>query len=105
MRKMPHQRDERAGLPSAVAVRVGQAGDFSKGRIRSMASLPVTGVALVGIGAALLAASGSPAKAATIELINASPATIDRFYVATCRSRHWGPDLTHARSVPPGGKF
>lgn len=70
-----------------------------------MARLPITGCMLAGMAAAALTASAAPAKAAMLELINASPATIDRFYVATCRSRSWGPDLTRARSVPPGGKF
>jgi hypothetical protein len=62
-------------------------------------------LALAAIAAAALGASAPPAKAASISLVNASPASIDKFYVAPCRSRSWGPDLAGARRVPPGGTF
>src|SRR4051812_43808191 len=70
-----------------------------------MAKSPIVGVILAGLSAAVVSASTLPANAAAIELINASPATIDKFYVAACGKRSWGPDLTGARQVPPGGKF
>ncbi len=70
-----------------------------------MVSSPIIGLALVGIAAAISTFSVRPANAAALELINASPATIDKFYVTPCRKRTWGPDLTGNRQVPPGGKF
>jgi hypothetical protein len=65
----------------------------------------IVALALAGVSAGVLSTTVVPARAAAIELINASPATIDKFYVAPCRSRSWGPDLTGAKQVPPGGKF
>jgi hypothetical protein len=62
-------------------------------------------IALAGVTAAALGALALPAAAASISLVNASPASIDKFYIAPCRSRSWGPDLTGARRVAPGGTF
>jgi hypothetical protein len=67
-----------------------------------MTKLSIIGLAVAGVTAATLS---TPALAAQISLVNASPASIDKFYVAPCRSRSWGPDLTGARRVPPGGTF
>jgi hypothetical protein len=85
-----------AGAPFSVAPAPSQKGI-------SMTRYLFAGLAVAGFAA--LAATSVPARAASITLVNASPASIDRFYVAPCRSRSWGPDLTGARRVPPGTSF
>ena len=68
---------------------------------RSIQYLVLAGMAV----GSLATFSASSAQAAVLELINASPATIEHFYVTPCRKRTWGADLTGTRAVPPGGTF
>jgi hypothetical protein len=104
----PRESNPAKGPPPVPPIVLGRAQQFQRSARKesAMAKFPIKPLVLAAITTGALAGiSGSAAQAAVLQLVNASPATIEKFFASPCRRKSWGRDLTGGSAVPPNGSF